>query len=264
MYHSISDDPDKSAPAYYRVTTSPKRFRQQMQFLRDGQFEVLSLSKALTRIASGLGSPERSVVVTFDDGFEDFRRHAWPVLSMFRFTATVFLPTAFIGQTRRSFKGRNCLTWEEVRDLHQSGISFGAHTVNHPVLYGMPWTQIKTELRDARDQIENELQAPVQSFSYPYAFPQEDVTFVARLKAELLNSGYSCAVTTVIGRAQQGSHSLSLKRLPVNDSDDASLFASKLKGAYDWIGGFQSVVRRAKGQARGLRSVWNRLSARST
>ena len=89
-------------------------------------------------LARGKPLAARAVVITFDDGFRDFYTAAFPVMQEHQFTATVFLPTAFIGEDRRSFKGAECLTWEEVRRLRRAGVQFGSHTVNHPRL--VEWT----------------------------------------------------------------------------------------------------------------------------
>jgi peptidoglycan/xylan/chitin deacetylase (PgdA/CDA1 family) len=255
MYHSISDDPEPDASPYYRLTTSPARFREQMRWLRDGGYSVIDLAEALRRLELGLPDAERSVVLTFDDGFRDFMSHAWPVLAEFKFTATVFLPTAFIGNSQRCFKGRECLTWPEIRELHHRGVSLGAHTVNHPELYRLPWTEVRRELRDSRLQIESELQAPVSTFAYPYAFPQEDRDFTNRFRHELLAQGYVGSVTTIIGRAQPGTDALCLARLPVNECDDEHLFMSKLAGAYDWMGSLQLLFRRTKNRSTAMKSA---------
>jgi peptidoglycan/xylan/chitin deacetylase (PgdA/CDA1 family) len=249
MYHSISDDPEPGVSPYYRVATSPVRFREQMRWLRDSGYAVIDLAEAVARLSTGKFDGRRAVVLTFDDGFRDFVTGAWPVLEEQGFTATMFLPTAFIGETRKSFKGRECLTWDEVRDLRVRGARFGSHTVNHPILYELPWTEVRRELRDARLQIEDQLQERIDTFAYPYAFPQEDLEFAKRLRCELHEQGYVGAVTTVIGRAGAVSDPLCLKRLPVNQADDRSLFMTKLAGAYDWVGSVQSIVRRTKGRS---------------
>jgi len=249
MYHSISNDPEPGVRPYYRLATSPARFREQMRWLKDHQYAVIDLTEALHRIETHSNRAERAVVLTFDDGFRDFLLDAWPVLSDLGFTATVFLPTAYIGSAPRPFKGRDCMTWEDVRELRREGIRFGAHTVNHPALYRLPWREVQRELGDSRSRVEQELQEPVRAFAYPYAFPQEDRPFVKRFRTELQQAGYTRAVTTVIGRASAGSDPLCLERLPVSDCDDPALFSSKLAGAYDWVGGLQAAFRRTKRHA---------------
>jgi len=246
MYHSVSDSDETAVQPYYRLATSPDRFREQMQLLAECDCAVTGLEQGIDTAHHGNGQ-RRQVIVTFDDGYLDFLTHAWPILEEFSFTASVFLPTAFIGETtRRRFKGRECLTWPEVRDLNRGGVSFGSHTVSHAVLYGMPWSQVRAELRESREQIERVLDAPATTFAYPYAFPQNDRDFVARFCLELHEAGYLTTVTTMIGRHAPGDDPLRVRRLPVNDTDDRRLFSAKLAGAYDWVGALQAAWKRAR------------------
>jgi len=242
MYHSISDDPEKGVGVYYRVATSPQRFDGQMQWLAEAGYRGVSLEEALSAPAGG----EKLAAITFDDGFRDFHTTAWPVLKRHRFTATMYLPTAFIGSQRRAFFNRECLTWDEVRELRREGVRFGSHTVNHPKLYELAWENIENELAESKQQIERELGERISGFAYPYAFPQEDRTFTQRLRAILKASGYQSCATTMIGTRLPGSDPLLVKRQPVNDCDDRALFEAKLSGAYDWMACPQAIIRRAK------------------
>jgi peptidoglycan/xylan/chitin deacetylase (PgdA/CDA1 family) len=246
MYHSISEDAEPGVSPYYRLTTTPARFAAQMRWLRNNGYCVVDLQEAMARVSDSSADARHLAVVTFDDGFEDFRTHAWPALAEHGFTATVFLPTSFIGDARQSFKGRPCLTWKEVRELHVSGARFGSHTVTHPKLYELSWPVIRRELVDSRAALEQELGAPARTFAYPYAFPQEDREFVRRFRHELSRAGYVSGVTTAIGRATPDSDPLRLERLPVNECDDERLFAAKMAGSYDWVGRLQLVARQAK------------------
>jgi peptidoglycan/xylan/chitin deacetylase (PgdA/CDA1 family) len=112
MYHSISDAVEDGVSPYYRVCTRPQAFADQMQWLADNGYQAMTLSKGLNLLpqlkAADHGprttdSGSQPVVLTFDDGFRDFHTHAFPVLQKHGFSATMFLPTAFIGETRRVF-----------------------------------------------------------------------------------------------------------------------------------------------------------------
>jgi peptidoglycan/xylan/chitin deacetylase (PgdA/CDA1 family) len=243
MYHSVSSDDEPGVSPYYRLATSPQRFRDQMCLLADSGWVVTSLEQAAAPRRET--ARDRQVVVTFDDGFVDFLT-AWPILEKLSFTASMFLPTGYIAETRRTFKGRECLTWSEVKDLSRRGVSFGSHTVTHPVLHRVPWSRVCSELRLSRAHITTAVGTPVTTFAYPYAFPAHDDAFVARFCRELRDQGYRAAVTTTIGRVGPGDDPLRLKRLPVNEGDDPALFRAKLRGAYDWLGVLQSASKRVR------------------
>jgi peptidoglycan/xylan/chitin deacetylase (PgdA/CDA1 family) len=252
MYHSISDDLEPDVSPYYKTSTSPARFALQVRWLAGEGFRAVGLDEGLELAGREKLGEEKVVVMTFDDGFRDFYDSAFPVLKAHGYAATVFLPTAFIGQSRQSFKGRECLTWEEVRELRGEGIRFGSHTVNHPVLYETPWGQIKEQLSVSKKKLEQELGETITSFAYPYAFPQQDRPFTDAFGKLLQGEGYRHCLTTMIGRVRAGDDTFSLKRLPVNHCDDKSLLLAKVNGAYDWFAYPQSWFKTIRHQLRQL------------
>jgi peptidoglycan/xylan/chitin deacetylase (PgdA/CDA1 family) len=246
MYHSISGVEETGVHPYYRVATSPSRFDEQMRWLAEGGWRGLSLEEALPMFLNGQCDDSRPVALTFDDGFRDFYTAAWPLLQRHQFTATMYLPTGFIGSRRGSFRGRECLTWNEVRELRGSGIRFGSHTVSHPVLHQLAWQAIESELSISKACLEQELGEEISSFAYPYAYPQEDAPFTERLTEVARGRGYRSCVTTVVGLARGGDDPFRLRRLPVNSSDDRVLFRAKIEGAYDWLSWVQRATRHWK------------------
>jgi len=235
MYHSISDAAEPGFSPYYKVCTSPQRFADQMKWLAEKGWRGVTLSEGLQLLRQPSLAGGRPVAITFDDGFRDFHTAAFPALQKYGFSATVYVPTGFIDEERKSFISRECLTWSEVRQLHRAGIEFGSHTVNHPQLVGEPWPKVERELIDSYLALEQRLGEPVRSFAYPYAFPQASTDFVRRFNQLLQQAGYESCVTTMVGRARPGDDRLQLPRLPVNSEDDRPLLDAKLRGTYDWI-----------------------------
>jgi peptidoglycan/xylan/chitin deacetylase (PgdA/CDA1 family) len=246
MFHSVSDDPENGVSPYFKTNTAPSVFRRQMRQLAGEGYETMDLMQAVRLFSAGDRPPEKTVIVTFDDGFRDFYIHAFPALREQGFTATVFLPTAFISDHRRRFKNTECLTWSEVREMRARGIGIGSHTVNHPVLVELSRLQVEHELVESKAQIERQLGEPVEAFAFPYAFPQGNGIFARDFRGLLIQAGYACCVTTELGRVRIGDDPYRLKRLPVNSLDDEALLRAKLEGGYDWLGLPQYVIKKVK------------------
>jgi peptidoglycan/xylan/chitin deacetylase (PgdA/CDA1 family) len=94
-YHGISLSDEHDWLGFLFI--SPERFRQRLACLRGMKANVLTLDEGLARLGNGT-LPDRSVVITFDDGFYDFHRHALPMLNEFGFPATLYLTTYYSGR----------------------------------------------------------------------------------------------------------------------------------------------------------------------
>ena len=247
MYHSISDDPEPDRSAYYKTCTSPQRFREHMQTLKDEGFTTTDLISLVSQKAEDTATDgSRRVVITFDDGFEDFYSEAWPVLNDFGFTATMFLPTDFIGDERCEFLGIPCLTWEEVRKLADLGITFGSHTCSHPKLVELDQASLESELKDSKQSIESRLEKSVDTFAQPFAFPATDMEYLRRYRIAVQETGFRACVTTTVGRVKVAADKFTLSRLPVNNADDPALLRAKLRGNYDWLRSPQRIAKKTK------------------
>lgn len=247
MYHSVADDLDDALRPYFRTVTSPAVFSRQIELLRADGYTAITLSEAIRLLEACDGGPARGapkVVITFDDGFRDFRTEAFPILEDAGFKATVFLPSAFIGKP--FITGRECLSASEVRMLADKGIEFGSHSVSHRRLVELSAKELGAELRDSKAAIEDVTGRAVTTFSYPFRFPEQDARFTALL-AELLDEcGYRGGVTTAIGRSRPHDDRRFLPRLPVNDCDDEPLLRAKLLGHYDWLRSGQRLRKRSR------------------
>lgn len=255
MYHSVSKPNGTFSRPYYEVCTSPETFETHMKFLYENNYQVISLLQVLNLLnqPGALNKHNKSykpvkpyVVLTFDDGFRDFYTQAAPVLQKYGFTASVFLPTAYIGDEgkRKRFNGKMCLTWNEVRRLTEQGFSFGSHTVTHPKLIEFTRREIEYELCHSMEVIKKNTGLPTDTFCYPYSFPQQNRIFLNTLSSIMQECGYQVALTTKIGTICPENVSLFLPRIPVNDFDDNIFLARKLDGSYDWTQKLQSLYKR--------------------
>jgi peptidoglycan/xylan/chitin deacetylase (PgdA/CDA1 family) len=88
------------------------------------------------------------------------------------------------------------LGWDDIRIMSEHRVTFGAHTVTHPILSKLPTRQLKREIRESKATIESKLNMPVKHFAYPVG-RRED--FTDDVKNELRDAGFECAVTTIFG-----------------------------------------------------------------
>jgi peptidoglycan/xylan/chitin deacetylase (PgdA/CDA1 family) len=191
--------------------------------------------------------PQKKVVLTFDDGYRDFYTTAFSTLNSYGFPATVFLPTSFINNSKKpGIKGKEHLSWTEVRELQKIGTRFGSHTVNHRQLIDLDEPTIRLELKESKERIEDETGAEVEDFSYPYRFPDQAKSFVKKLENLLGEYKYKQGISTRIGTFHSIRERFLLKRIPANSTDDLAFFKAKIEGGYNWIYKVQYFLKKSK------------------
>ncbi len=161
MYHSISD-------AGGPTSIAPDIFAAQMQALAASGLPVVSLDA----LADPGRLAERSVVITFDDGFTDFDQVAWPILRDYNFRPIVYLPTGCIGGVENwvgcNTPVRPIMDWNRVESLAAEGVEFGAHSITHPDLTSLDSDALEHEVARSGLDITARLGQPIHHFAPPY------------------------------------------------------------------------------------------------
>lgn len=121
------------------------------------------------------------------------------------------------------------LTWEQVREMAGQRVSFGAHTITHPILTRINEEEARKEILGSKRRIEQEIKKPVLTFCYPSG---ENDTFNEFHKEILKENGFLCAVSTVSGTVGRKSDLFALKRIYVDKADTMALFKAKLSGIF--------------------------------
>lgn len=227
-FHTLDDQSSN-------VSFSPEVFQRGMARLHEKRYRTITLLEAIHFLRQGVSFPERSLVITFDDGYQTVYDEAYPILQRYEMSATVFLTVGKGGTTRASgllpsLKGRSMLSWNHIREMHQWGIAFGAHTLTHPDLTRLPLDQTESEICDSKWMIEDALSAPVACFAYPYGRHH------GRIR-EIVRRHFDCACSDEFGLVTAESDHYSLERI------DACYFRTDRLFGVISTGWFPSYIR---------------------
>lgn len=203
MYHSIGGQ-SPTLPwdefgdgQLYHLST--QLFRQHMACLRAAGFHGVTVRDWHKRLAH----PTDAVILTFDDGFLSHRDTVLPILEEFQFTATFFVPVAYVGSS-------GMMDTAGLRHLAQAGMEVGAHGFHHQQLDRLQRGELRDELSKARSELSTMLDSEVYSMSVPGGFFSQTVAEVAD------EVGYRAVCTSQVNYATREFDGLAvLPRFPV-------------------------------------------------
>ncbi|WDP92890.1 MAG: polysaccharide deacetylase family protein [Desulfobacter sp.] len=206
------------------MNTPARVFRQQMKYLKENEYRVISPEALLDFLEYRRQIPKKAVMITIDDGFRSAYEVALPILEEFGYTATVFVYTDYIGVSKKA------LSWADLRILKSKGFTIGSHSVSHSNLI----VRDKGETREAflkrrkkeiflsKQIIDKKLNQETRFFSFPYGKYDSGIIKMAH------QAGYKLAVTVDRGSNPFFTNPLALKRDMILKKDMAS-FVSRLK-----------------------------------
>ena len=162
VYHHVSQSDSEGSPGLRRLTVTADVFAQQMQYLQDKGYHVITFSDLADYFEQGRELPTLPVIISFDDGWETPFEYALPSLEKYHYSATFFIVTDYIG--RPGF-----FSWPQLQTLLTDGMRIGSHSRSHPRLNKITnpaklWDQIY----NSKTILETQLETPVQEFAYPY------------------------------------------------------------------------------------------------
>lgn len=185
-YHAISETWEDE------LSIAPAVFERQLRTMLRRRLRPVTIGETL----SGRGGLFH---VTFDDAFRSVG-DAVPILKNLCVPATVFACPAYAADGGRVLDVRELageaethptelttMTWDELRELAESGIEVGSHTLSHAHLTQLSDGELARELSESRERLEDELGRPCRVLTYPYG--EED----GRVREATRAAGYKAA-----------------------------------------------------------------------
>ncbi len=211
-----------------KMLVAPGQFEAQLDWLVRNHYRVLRLADLAGFLSGREALPQRSVVITIDDGYESVYRFAYPTLKKYGLSATLFVYTDFIG-------ARDGLSWAQLQEMASSGvIDIQAHSKSHRNLVertagetdAVYKQSIETEIRQPRQLLERRLAAAgvkVRHFAFPFGDANDLVL------DSLLRQDYELGVTVNPGGNAFFAHPLMLRRTMIFGDHDLEDFKARLQ-----------------------------------
>jgi len=188
MYHYV--EVPSATTTLKGLYLDPVIFDKQLQELKKYNYKTLFASELADSILSETKLAGNNIVLTFDDGYEDFYTKVWPVLKKYNYKATVYVIINKLGVS-------GYLTRDQIKELVASNlVEIGSHTFNHPDLRSLKNKDAKFEIQASKKILEQISGRPVLTFAYPFGYYKKE--FFA-LASEV---GYKAAVSVQPGVKQ--------------------------------------------------------------
>jgi peptidoglycan/xylan/chitin deacetylase (PgdA/CDA1 family) len=214
LSHYVRTNPVASDREGFRLSVTPANFARQMALLHADGAHAVSLAEVMRALAGGPPLPPRPVVLSFDDGHDDFAYRAVPVLQDNGLTATSFVVPGFLGRS-------SYMTVDQLHAVVAAGMTVGAHTMHHVDLARVAPSVAADEITRSRSVLQQLTGQPVADFAYPYGI------FTSRVVEMVASAGFADAATTEPGMRQYASQPFLLRRNEVGGYDTLSSFAQK-------------------------------------
>lgn len=165
QYHHVSTE---TPPI---TSISPEGFERHIDYLQINDFQVMALETVINNLRNGTPLPDKTAVITFDDGYTSVYEAAFPLLKTIGWPFTVFVTSGLVGSNDRLYA-----TWDQIREMANNGATIANHTISHPYLLqreeGLSqdeWlAQVEHEIVGAEEIITEETGQNHKLLAYPY------------------------------------------------------------------------------------------------
>jgi len=242
MYHRVVDSVEEHM-SQSDLCIHTEALRQHLALLERWGFTAITFEDFRLFQKGEMNLPKKPVIITFDDGYVDTYELAFPLLQEFGMKAVIFVLgdrqiTTNTWDKLPAVHGERLMNDEQVIELHTEGFEIGSHTMTHAKLPLLPHDQAWDEISRSRMRLEILLNAPVQTFAFPYGFVSEDV------KKMLQDAGYTIGCATHSGPAAFGTDLFEIRRILMPPNTDIVGLALRLLAPYEYYAWMRSQMKK--------------------
>jgi peptidoglycan/xylan/chitin deacetylase (PgdA/CDA1 family) len=212
-YHSISNDT-------WRFCTPLDDFKKQVEYLRESGYNFITAKQLDDAVTHKLELPKKSVLITFDDGYEDVM-NIREYLNEQNISPLMFVLADSKNANRMEMDNqRKLLTIDQIKELQKSGWSIGSHSATHPDLGMIEAQDLENEIVKSKVMLEKVLRTSVDYIAYPKGIYNDKVVETAN------RAGYRLGFSMDDGLDYREASRLALPRVGVDRSHTIIEFSS--------------------------------------
>lgn len=219
-YHEVVDN----GQGYSYQKIEKEKFESQMRYLRDHGYKSLLFSELDKPL------PEKSIIVSFDDGFRTVYENAAPIMKKYGIRGNIYLPTQYIG-TDEHF-----MTWEMVKELSENKfIEMQAHTHSHIDIRRLDKNTLQKQINQSDELFQKNLGVVPSAFCMPFGtYDKKSIKLLGD------QNRYKYLLGSYYGRIKSNQLCNGvIPRIGISNDDSMKVFEDKLTGKYDWKGTLQ-------------------------
>jgi peptidoglycan/xylan/chitin deacetylase (PgdA/CDA1 family) len=220
-YHTVSDRP---LPWIARFAITPRTFAEHLDVIVAADASTMTVSDFVDAIRQDPPAlPERLVLITFDDGFADFRDEALPAMASRGIRSTLYVTTGFAEQGRGPY-GDRMLDFASLEALAAAGVELGGHTHTHPQLDTLAGRHLHEEVERCKALLEDRVGTPIRTFAYPHGYSSP------RVRGAVREAGYESACAIMNGLSSVPRDPFMIPRLMVRSTTSTAELGAWLRG----------------------------------
>lgn len=208
-YHSVNVNSTNE------VIITPELLKKHLSYIKNEGYISLTINDVQNYLINNEPIPEKSILITFDDGYMDNYYNAFPILKELNLKATIFCITG-------SLDGKYYLSEDAIREMSDYGIDIQSHTVNHPHLNELSYDEQLTEMINSKKALEKITNKDVYAIAYPFGDFNDNTIKAAK------EAGYTLGFTTKRGLSDREDNILKLDRIYINSNYDLNTFKTIL------------------------------------
>jgi len=187
MYHYVEYVADKGDTIRQSLNITPDTLTSQIETLKQAGYTFINTSDLTAAMNGKTKLPEKSIMLTFDDGYQDFYTDVFPILKQENVKAVEYVIADFLNRP-------NFMFTFQLQEIAKSPlVEIGAHTMDHVWLKGVSRETASFQIEQSRVELQKLTGTPINSFAYPFgALDQQAVDLVKE-------AGFTNSMSTVPG-----------------------------------------------------------------